>query len=253
MHSNIQLERHSPGPVSNETLSRQLHSIRKACQVPEFGCTLRLGASEQSYTADGWVHSVKATMSGPQETFRLALATLRRWGNRLGWLVVASEPESPNRPPAAVEVDAPCPDSSVKTPPEFQLPQLNLTHFAGVHERDSHIRLIHDAAKTCVTTSWRERSHVLLYGQPAAAKTTLFERFTRLYDSPGAEHVVFLDGATMTKAGLENWLLSQSDEGTAPEFLVIEEIEKQSMDNLLTLLSLMASGKVVKTNAKVGR
>lgn len=38
-----------------------------------------------------------------------------------------------------------------------------------------------------------------------------------------------------------------------PEIICIEEIEKQHMDNLLTLLSVMGSGYIMKTNARIGR
>ncbi len=124
--------------------------------------------------------------------------------------------------------------------------------FGGVWERSGHIRLIHDTVKTFATSEGTIRGHTLLYGLPAGCKTTLFERFKNWYEAEdGVERVKFLDATTMSKAGLENWLLSAADEGLLPDVLVLEEIEKQSPDNLLCLLSVMGSGYVAKHNARV--
>jgi hypothetical protein len=126
--------------------------------------------------------------------------------------------------------------------------------FSDVYERDAHIRIIYQAIQAYVESDGEDRSHVLLEGKPAGCKTRLFERFkTWLEDEGDLERVAFIDGPTMTKAGLENWLLDNAENGTLPEIIVIEEIEKQAMDNLLTLLSVMGSGYVSKTNARIGR
>ncbi|MDB5342483.1 MAG: hypothetical protein JWP89_860 [Schlesneria sp.] len=144
--------------------------------------------------------------------------------------------------------------------PAFNLPELhddaNRRFFAGVYEREPHIRMIHDAMRAYVRSGGEQRSHVLLEGKPACAKTILFERFKKFYeqDAPdGIERVAFIDGPTMSKAGLENWLLELAVANKLPEVICIEEIEKQHMDNLLTLLSVMGSGYIMKTNARIGR
>ncbi|MEW3709423.1 hypothetical protein QOZ51_30150, partial [Pseudomonas aeruginosa] len=81
---------------------------------------------------------------------------------------------------------------------------------------------------------------------------TLFERFKNWFEeSDGVERVKFLDATTMSKAGLENWLISAADDRMLPDILVLEEIEKKSPDNLLCLLSVMGSGYVAKHNARV--
>lgn len=64
--------------------------------------------------------------------------------------------------------------------------------------------------------------------------------------------MTFVDATTASKAGLENWLLDKAETGTLAEIIVLEEIEKQPLDNLLTLVSLMGSGYVAKLNARVG-
>lgn len=146
----------------------------------------------------------------------------------------------------------------VEPRPVFQLPDLTedaiLRHFSGVYERDAHIRLVHDSMKTYSKTGGATRSHILLHGLPAGCKTTLFKRFKSFYEEGSeVERVVMVDGPTMSKAGLENWLLDLAESGLLPEVVIIEEIEKQNMDNLLTLLSLMGSGYISKMNARVGK
>ncbi len=64
--------------------------------------------------------------------------------------------------------------------------------------------------------------------------------------------VTFVDATTASKAGLENWLLSKAEDGELTEIIVLEEIEKQPLDNLLTLVSLMGSGYIAKLNARIG-
>ena len=133
-------------------------------------------------------------------------------------------------------------------------PDVYQSYFNDIYEREAHIRLIHDSIQMFARTQGQRRSHILLYGKPASCKTTLFERFKIWYEqNSSVERVVFIDGPTLTKAGFENWILEKSGEGDLPEILVIEEVEKQNMDNLLALLSVMQSGYLMKTNARIGR
>ncbi len=142
----------------------------------------------------------------------------------------------------------------------FELPKLDDNayeqFFNGVYEREAHIRMIHDSMLAYARSNGEQRSHILLEGRPACCKTILFERFKAFYenDAPeGVERVAFIDGPTMSKAGLENWMLTAAMSNKLPEVICVEEIEKQNMDNLLTLLSVMGSGYIMKTNAKIGR
>jgi hypothetical protein len=153
--------------------------------------------------------------------------------------------------------------------PDFVVPALTkdalASYFTGLYERDEHIRIIHDAVTNHVATlsAWRRdntvevaRSHILLKGKPAGAKTLLFERFKRWFEeaSPGAERVTFVDMQTATRAGLENWLLDRAEAADLANIIVLEELEKlQPLDNLLPLVSLMGSGYIAKLNARIGR
>lgn len=144
--------------------------------------------------------------------------------------------------------------------PMFELPPLDefiySQFFSGVYEREPHIRMIYDSIGAYLKSDGEQRSHVLLEGKPACCKSILLERFKNFleHDVPeGTERVAFIDGPTMSKAGLENWLMQLAANNKLPDVLCIEEIEKQNMDNLLTLLSVMGSGYIMKTNARIGR
>lgn len=151
--------------------------------------------------------------------------------------------------------------------PEFQVPKLDeeaqAGYFGGIYERDSHIRLIHDSTNMFAATRHSlkiKRSHTLLYGKPAACKTTIFEAFKAWYESDidqnatqPIERVAMIDATTLTKAGLERWILNRSEEGTLPEILCLEEVEKHQPDNLLSLLSVMdGRGQLQRTNCRDG-
>jgi len=95
--------------------------------------------------------------------------------------------------------------------------------------------------------------HLFLLGDfTVTHNSTLLDRLKTLYDDE-VERVVFVDAPTMTKAGLEKWLLDKAEKKTLPEILVMEEIEKCDKDNLLVLGSIMASGYIMRTNAIIGR
>ena len=80
------------------------------------------------------------------------------------------------------------------------------------------------------------RSHVLLKGRPAAAKTTLLERLKRWYDDHHKatngrddEVVTFIDLPTATKAGPENWLLERAERDELAPIVVLEEVENSPL------------------------
>jgi hypothetical protein len=129
------------------------------------------------------------------------------------------------------------------------------TFFDGIYERDAHIRLIHKSVQTAVKTNFAERSHVLLWGQPAAAKTVLFRRLKDWYESGGeVERVAMVNSTTISKAGLENWLLENAKDGLLPEIICFDEIEKFNMDNLQCLLAIMdEQARISRTNARIGK
>jgi hypothetical protein len=174
------------------------------------------------------------------------IGILTRCAERKEWRVVGHDGSTPVEPHDA----APAPTAR----PPFRLPELTAEAFDGIYERDAHIRLIHDSMLTYVSTTGQKASHILLYGDPGSAKRSLFQRFKELYEKDGdVERVVFIDTHTMTKAGLEDWLLQRAADKSLPEVLVLEELEKQDARILLPLISVMASGCIRKTNARVGR
>jgi hypothetical protein len=160
------------------------------------------------------------TAARAQARYEKVLTIVTRRAERLGWRVVSQEGSA-----QLPEGGSSAPDSTPRPP--FQLPDLTPEAFQGIYERDAHIRLIHDAMQTYVSTEGRKASHVLLYGEPAAAKTSLLQRFKAFYEQGGeVERVVFIDAQTMTRAGLEDWLLDRAERSDLPEVLVVEELEK---------------------------
>lgn len=144
--------------------------------------------------------------------------------------------------------------------PKFILPSLTPEvinkHFGKLYDRDPHIRLIHDSAATHFASNGEFRTHVLLYGPAASAKTTLLTGFKELYEPDGTERVLMIDATTSSKAGFETTLLNRAVDGLLPEFIYIEEIEKQmrrvpAVFN--ALLSIMDSrGMISRNNARIG-
>lgn len=144
--------------------------------------------------------------------------------------------------------------------PPFVLPELTddliQTHLGTLYDREPHIRLIHDSAFTHMKSGGKFRTHVLLYGPAASAKTTLLSGFKAMYEQDGVERVMMIDATTTSKAGFETKLLSMASDGLLPEFIYIEEIEKQmkrvpAVFNCL--LSIMDSrGTISRTNARIG-
>lgn len=188
-----------------------------------------------------------------------ARGVVRDEAMKLGWGVVGASGEVEDQEEAEVSAER-------KPRPPFRVPTLDREAMTvicrGIYDREEHVRIIHDGVVDFFDTLERHaenprievsRPHVLLKGPPAGAKTALFERLKDFYDDGAdVERVTFVDTTTITKAGIENWILDKAEEGELTEILVLEEIEKQSPDNLLSLISLMASGHISKMNCRVG-
>ncbi len=150
---------------------------------------------------------------------------------------------------------------ALKEERQFKVPvrlssALREEYFAGIYERDAHIRLIYESLLAAQQTNFVERGHVLLYGQAASAKTILFKRFLRLVrESCGFDNAIEeVNATTMTKAGIETWLLDQSQMGTAPFILVFDELEKLDGEIIKGLLSVMDdTATISRTNARTGK
>lgn len=134
-------------------------------------------------------------------------------------------------------------------------PQNMQIYFSGIYERESHINLIYSSAQTAIQTNFNKRSHVLLHGLPATAKSSIFLAFKAFFEAGRSNEVVaMIDATTLTKAGLERWILNKAQAKELPKFLVLEELEKHQPDNLLCLLSVMDNrASLSRTNAIVGQ
>ena len=89
----------------------------------------------------------------------------------------------------------------------------------------------------------RNAVHVLLMGKPGSAKTMfLTEMMRRLKNS------YFIVGSNTTKAGLVNQLFEKE-----PKYLLIDEIDKMSRDDQVSLLHLMETGIISETKVKKTR
>lgn len=141
----------------------------------------------------------------------------------------------------------------------FEVGNLNDTimkkYFNGIYEREPHIRLVHDSVKSYVESAHEDRNHMLLYGPPASCKTTILKRFKVWYeDGQDVERIALVNSTTISKAGLETWILQKAQEGTLPNILCFDEIEKFNMDNLMCLLTIMDDqGIISRTNARIGK
>jgi hypothetical protein len=275
MHRDLVLERKSINKLNVKTQKEKIKHIAEAAErnkslgfvgvpgkfrEPE----VIMEGTEEKYRYLVKIRLKKTNSRGDEGAFDKQIEHVKnvvaKCANTEGWAVVGEGEPSTVEEKAALQEPAYVPRTAFVVP-ELTAGVMEAT-FEGVYDRDAHIRTIHDAARMYFDTLARNkeepqievsRSHVLLKGKPAGCKTTLFERFKVWYEQGSqTERVLFVDGQTMTKAGLENYLLDRADSMTLPEIIVLEEIEKQDQNNLLTLVSLMGSGYVAKLNAKVG-
>lgn len=282
MKWDIKLVRQTINRINPEITRKALKWIAGAALVNKrLGFTARLqkvtephllpaqGDDEPQYHYEGRIrleHDSPGKPDTVKENLEKVLERLRRRAEAKGWSiqeggdthhVPASSPIS-SQPAQAIVA------GGVQPFPPFILPKLTddvmANEFGDIYERDAHIRVIHGAVETSLTSSGKVLSHVLLYGLPGACKTKLMEQFKVFYekgrdDEP--ERVVFIDGTTMTKSGLERYLLSLAnptarEANKLPVVLVVDEIEKQPLDNLLCLNNIMGSGVFTRLNAHTG-
>jgi replication-associated recombination protein RarA len=110
------------------------------------------------------------------------------------------------------------------------------TEFGDIIGRDAHLRIIHSATENFIKSRGVMRSHTVLYGPPGAAKTSMFLKLKDFYERDSeVERVYALDATAISKAGLENWMLDRAEDGTLPEILYLEEVEKFDLNILLPL------------------
>lgn len=271
----VLLERKTKKRLNADVTRQKLQRIADvAGRNRAFGFIGKIGKLQEPVLAaesgdeEVWNYKVKLALTKPNikdvgladRQYERVLESVRKYAEGQGWVVHPIGEVGEDE-----ELTTPQTPKEPRTP--FVVPtltrQVMTEYFSGIYEREAHIRVIHDATKAyseSIAAYGKDpkaevsRSHVLLKGRPGTCKTKLFERFKLWYEAGGrTERVQFVDGPTMTKAGLENYLLSLVDAEDLPEILVIEEIEKQDPDNLLTLISIMGSGYLAKLNARIGR
>lgn len=124
----------------------------------------------------------------------------------------------------------------VVEPQEIGLPEIPVDLFDDI--------IGYDNVKTLIRTSLtlEKPVHVLLYGPPALAKTM----FLRIVEQLGGGLALWITGSATSQAGLWDLLAERK-----PRWLLVDEIEKMNLVDTSGLLSLMESGRLVRT--KVGR
>lgn len=145
------------------------------------------------------------------------------------------------------------------TRPELVVPELTNEvkekYFTGIKERDAHLRMMYTSISTYRETNGEERNHMLLYGDPASAKSSVILGFKKWLDEVnGTERIMHINATTLSKAGLENLLLEKAQNKMLPECVWINELEKGQSDDFLCLLSVMDGiGKIQRLNSKIGK
>jgi hypothetical protein len=186
-----------------------------------------------------------------RERFEHVRGVVERAARSKGWAILAGAAGfAAGDTPAEAATPA-----EPRTPfvPTDLTPGVIAERFADVYERDAHLRLLNDAVQTHSVTRGEIRAHTILFGLPGGCKSSLLERLKPIYDDAKFERMKIMDASTMTKAGLERWVLERAEADLLPEILAFEEIEKvDNKDNLKCLGSVMASGYLQRTNAVVG-
>lgn len=128
-------------------------------------------------------------------------------------------------------------------------------YFGDVYEREAHLRVINRNSQIYTSTKGKERNHTILWGLPASAKSILFKGLKNWYeDGDETERVAIVSAPSISKSGLENWILEKARDGVLPEILCFDEIEKYELENLYCLWALMdGAGMIRKLNARIGR
>lgn len=271
MQLDLVLQRKTRNRLNEDTTKKKLKSIAGvAKQFPEHGFRAGVGRIVGPKTMeDGHLYQVKLRIqkqgrvqpSVDQPRLEKILLEISKRATAESWQITEQLDSSVTNNSEHSVLTQDIEDSSetvlYRPKKKFVLPELTddvyKHQFSGVYERDAHIRTVYSALKTCIESDGEILSHVLLHGMPGACKTKLMEKFKVWLEEDGEQdRVLFVDGTTMTKAGLENWLLELAEAKRLPEVLVVDELEKQPMDNLLCLNGVMGSGMLAKLNARRG-
>lgn len=254
----ITLQKSNPQNRLNEDAFKGHLKIFKTALAPKHELKVKAGKVEEESIAGGG-YEYKVVLSATKEKYRSDQAAENVWSRSKVRLLNAARRYGWTEDLSAVPAisSATAVRSPVKQDFSFDIPELNehvmQTVFGRIYEREPHIRTIYSALQTAHRTKFEKRRHVLMYGQPAAAKSEIFTAFQGWLNSGEATHVLSLDATTTTKAGLERLLLEKSQDGLLEPILYLEEIEKHDIKTLLSLLGVMDSrGTIQRTNARVG-
>jgi len=100
----------------------------------------------------------------------------------------------------------------------------------------------HDDLKTMFLLSLRAEKpvHILLVGPPATAKSVFLAELEHL---PQSHYAL---GGTSSKAGIVDFILQHR-----PRYLLLDELDKMSMNDYSALLSLMETGQVTRLKKRM--
>ena len=88
----------------------------------------------------------------------------------------------------------------------------------------------------------QERSHILLIGPPACAKSLFMLEIEKIMRSK----VYFAEGSSITKAGLQRFVAENQDK----EIIIIDEIDKMAMKDQEGLLTMMERESFTSTKVR---
>jgi hypothetical protein len=115
--------------------------------------------------------------------------------------------------------------------------------FQGIYGRGAHVRVAFSSIATMKATKGRRRNHVLFWGKPGAAKSTMFHAIQMVL---GKGAYLGINANSATRAGIEAIFLDRLKETGCPPFLFIEEIEK-TLEAILTVwLSILDERREVR-------
>jgi hypothetical protein len=263
MRWTLLLERRTENALNPETARKHLKLIEAAAErnrslgfkgragkLGEPEVILEAGQEKKCYFVRLRLEESKArTPEVAEERFRHVRAVVEKCARSKGWAVLSERNGHEAEQGKGGGLSGPRPPF---VPVELT-PEVLAAHFADVYDREAQLRILNDAVQTHVLTGGDIRAHTILFGLPGGCKSTLLERLKPLYDDE-VERMVFMDATSMSKAGLENWLLERAEARDMPDLMVFEELEKvENKDNIMCLGSVMASGYLMKTNARIGR
>ncbi len=255
MKRDLILEKLSTNRLNPTKAKQQLRSIRNVnTEGVEGKISGRLKPLITTEGTTNYRYSVKLTLntsllSADRANLVLDIAekAARREAERQKWRITGEAPDETIKATA------------INTRPTWELPQFTQevygNYFDGIIDREAHVRVIHESTEVYVESEGKIRNNTILFGEAGACKSSMFEAFTNWYNTnQPVERVHRIDAPTITKAGIENWILDRADNGELPEILYFEEIEKFSMDFLLSLGPCMdGQGVMSKLNARIGQ